>query len=146
MAYRKAPYYDNGYELISEILSYEEPNLSKYVLNSIVKLNEYLDIKTEIISTSAIYPKHNLKGQDRILDICEQEGAEAYYNPIGGMELYNREAFKLKNINLLFIKTTPKSYDQLHVEEFIPNLSIIDVIMNNSVSEISSMMKEYALE
>jgi hypothetical protein len=58
-----------------------------------------LGITTEIISSSSIYQNTELKAQTRIVDICLQEKANHYINPIGGIELYQKEVFEEKEYN-----------------------------------------------
>ena len=68
-----------------------------------------------------------------------------YINPIGGLKLYDKEDFKLHGIDLKFIKTDFFEYKQFD-NEFIPNLSIIDVMMFNSREEVKKMLDLYTLE
>ena len=55
------------------------------------------------------------------------------------MELYSRDTFKNETIDLFFLKTNDVKYRQLE-NEFIPNLSIIDVMMFNSSEEIKEIL------
>lgn len=73
-----------------------------------------------------------MKGQDKVLALCESVGATTYINSIGGIELYSREVFKDDDIELKFIKPKPFEYPQFGAS-FVPWLSIIDVLMFNSL-------------
>ena len=75
-----------------------------------------------------------------MLALCEATGARMYINPFGGMELYSREAFIAQGIELKFIKTKSFKYTQF-VNEFIPWLSIIDVMMFNPINVISKFIQ-----
>ena len=83
-----------------------------------------------------------LSGQARILDICRQEKANCYINPIGGMELYDLADFKQQGIQLYFLQSEAVPYPQLS-EAFIPYLSIIDVGMNCSKLMIGDLLKKF---
>jgi hypothetical protein len=85
-----------------------------------------------------------LKGQDKILEICRKEQANMYLNPIGGRELYDKETFKKNKIELSFIRSKTIKYKQFN-DEFIPFLSIIDILMFNDKSEISGYLNEFEL-
>ena len=87
---------------------------------------------------------NNLRGQDKVLEICKKQGALSYYNAIGGRYLYSKEEFLNNGINLYFIKTENIEYNQFN-NEFIPNLSIIDVMMFNSPENINVMLDQYQL-
>jgi hypothetical protein len=143
-SYVKAPLFEIVYPIIEKIILFEERNISKYILNSLKEINLYLDIQTELVSTSSIYKNSSLNGQYRILDICRIEAANEYINPIGGKDLYSKEAFTEQNIQLYFIKSKEIKYKQLS-DNFIPFLSMIDVLMFNKKSEVISLLKEHEL-
>ncbi|MBO9636811.1 MAG: WbqC family protein, partial [Siphonobacter aquaeclarae] len=89
-SYKKAPQYAAVYPVIEEILQTPATRIADLIAVSITLLANYLSISTEIVPSSTIYANQHLKGPERILDICLQEGASEYINPIGGMELYDR--------------------------------------------------------
>lgn len=144
--YRKAPYFNKCYELFLDIIDIKNLDISISELNyiSLKKISNYLEINTEIIKSSTQYNNSELKAQERIIDICKKEKAEVYINLIGGIELYNKIDFKASNIDLFFIKTDEIYYKQFN-DNFIPFLSIIDVIMFNSVNEIKKMLNKFSL-
>ena len=134
-AYRRAPYFAQTFPLVEQIVRYEDANLFRFLHHSIVKTCEHLGITTEIRISSDIAIDHGLKNQDKVLALCEAVGANTYVNAIGGMELYSKEAFREKGIELKFIKSKPFEYPQFG-DEFVPWLSIIDVMMFNPLDTI----------
>lgn len=144
VAYKRAPLFKLIYPLIEGIIGFEEKNLSIYVSQSIKQLTNYLEIRTPIVSSSVPYNTTSLKGQDKILEICRGERAELYVNPIGGRDIYQREAFEKQKIKLSFIKSKPIIYKQFG-NDFIPFLSIIDVMMFNEKDKISNYLNEFEL-
>ena len=74
--YKKASYFKDVYLLIESIILFEEPNLSRYIHNSLIQICQYLDINTVIVPTSAKYQNGHLKAADKIMDICLQEKAQ----------------------------------------------------------------------
>ena len=144
MAYHKAPYYNDVMSLLDKIFSYQSNNLADFIANSIKLVCQYLDIQTKIIISSDIEKNNSLKGQDKILEICKLLKADAYYNTIGGQELYDRNDFKEEGIALNFVQTDLNPYSQFK-DDFIPGLSMIDVLMFNSQRQIRDMLKSYEL-
>ena len=142
--YRKAPYFDSVIPFIESIIKLNENNLFLYIYNSVKTVCEYLNIDTEIIISSTLDIDHSVKGQDKVISICKKLGATDYYNAIGGQELYNVEDFKKENIDLHFLSANPIEYKQLK-NEFVPWLSILDVMMFNSVDEIKTILENYKL-
>lgn len=134
-AYRRAPHFDQTFLLVEQIVRYEDTNLFRFLHHSIVNTCVYLGIQTEIRISSDIAIDHSLKGQDKVLALCEAVGATTYVNAIGGMDLYSKEIFRERGIDLKFIKSHPFEYEQLG-NEFVPWLSIIDVLMFNELPAI----------
>jgi hypothetical protein len=94
--------------------------------------------------SSEIVKNNDLRGENKIIDICLQLGANQYINAIGGIELYIQDNFQVKNIDLKFIKSENIIYKQFK-NEFKPWLSIIDVIMFNNVHDVKQILNQYEL-
>ena len=143
-SYKKAPYYEEVFPLIKNIIEQDEKNLAKFLAESIVEISKYLGIKTKFVMSSDIEKNNSLRGQDKIIEICKILGADEYINAIGGQKLYSYSDFVTKGIGLKFLQTGDIEYKQFK-SEFVPNLSIIDVMMFNSVEEINNMLNDYEL-
>lgn len=145
-AYKKAPVFNQCMPVLESILLSKETNLAMFLYNQIKIICNYLHINTSIILSSQIEKDDNLKGQDKVIHICKRMKADRYYNAIGGKDLYQKEIFDNNNIKLYFIKTHPIEYKQYKQDNFIDNLSIIDMMMNLTTDEIGQLMKGYHLE
>jgi hypothetical protein len=143
MAYKSAPFFDEVFSLLKECLMCRG-NISGFNTQIIKKICFYLGIKTQIIETSTRYNNKDLKGQNRVLDICRQENATHYINPIGGQSLYDANTFKENGIQLNFINTAYFEYKQFN-NDHVPFLSIVDIMMFNSPDEITQMLDKYTL-
>lgn len=144
MSYSNAPYFDEIFPLLNDIILNDESNLAKYLEYSIRKIAQYLDINTNIIVSSSIEKNNELKGKEKVLHICNILGANDYINAIGGQELYDYESFEKMGIQLNFLKTNNINYNQYN-NEFVPCLSIIDVLMFNSKEKVKLMLNDYEL-
>ena len=143
-AYKKAPYFLNGYSLVEQILQCQEKNIASYIKNSFEIICDYLNIKTKLVMSSDLNKDNSLKGQDKVLNICSILEATEYYNAIGGQELYSFDEFKNRGVELKFLKTNSIVYQQ-YKNLFQSKLSIIDVIMFNSTEQIAEMLTQYSL-
>lgn len=144
-AYAKAPYKLDALDVISEIITYENNNLFDYIHHSVQNICSFLNIQTDIIISSHIKGDDKiLKGQDRVINIVKQLHGQKYINAIGGQELYSKEEFLEHKITLNFIKSKNIIYQQL-TNEFVPWLSIVDVMMFNSPERINEMLDDYEL-
>lgn len=127
-AYRKAPYFESVFPIMEEILGSEERNLFEFIFNSLQIIRHVLGIKSRLIISSQVDVDHALKGQDKVLALCEALNATEYVNPIGGLDLYGRAAFAERGVALYFQKARSIEYSQMG-NSFVPNLSILDVLM-----------------
>lgn len=143
--YKKAPFFSVVFNMICQVLNSNSSSISELNYKSIIMICKYLGITTEFVKTSEKYQNSELKGLYRILDICKKEGATHYFNPIGGTELYDRELFRKNALSLSFLKSNLEPYEQFQ-HEFIPALSILDVLMFRDTAAIKKMLLNYNLE
>jgi hypothetical protein len=143
-AYYKSPYFNTVYPIIEKCLLMDEMNLFQFILNSLQILKEYLNISTPIIISSTLDIDHKLKAEKKVIEICKIREADTYINSIGGTALYTKNDFKQQGIKLCFLKTGDIQYRQFN-NDFVPHLSIIDVMMFNSIDEIKLMLNNYKL-
>lgn len=144
MSYKKAPLFISVMELVSEVFERRYEDLGKLATQSIVETSKYLDIKTEIVISSRQYQNANLQRTERLIHFCELEQASTYINLEAGRELYKKEDFKVKNVTLQFLKPQISVYHQTN-KNFVPGLSILDVLMFNSKENSAKMQENFAL-
>lgn len=143
-SYSKAPYKKEVLDLLEDIIMQKENALHLFLKYQFEKIFQYLGINTKIILSSNIEKTAGLHAQDRVIDICKKLGTTQYINAIGGQSLYNKDDFAKNGIQLNFIKMNEMQYRQFN-NEFVPNLSIIDVMMFNSKQTLKAMLDNYEL-
>jgi len=144
-SYSKSPYFTDVYHVIEKAILFEENNLFLFILNSLNLVKDYLQITTSLITSSTIPVDHTLKAEKKVIEICKDRKAEVYINPIGGLGLYDKNEFKESGIELHFLKSDPIDYKQFE-NDFVPWLSIIDVMMFNSREQIKGYLNLYTLQ
>lgn len=144
-AYCKAPFFSKVYPLVEEMLNYPDRRLNYFLFNSLQVVCGYLGISTPLILNSERKDETSLRGEERVIHLCKSMGADKYINAFGGQELYSKERFARDGIELRFIKPQLPPYKQLRTQEFVPALSILDVIMNVPEDEIRDMLNCYTL-
>jgi len=139
--YRKAPYFTQTKNLVLQILNscQARDSISRLCFESLKAIKALLALDCQLVQSSATYNNQSLKGQDRIINICQQEATDCYINLIGGQGLYFKEMFTNIGIDLKFHKCLPYSYSQ-GSEIFQANLSIIDTLMWCEPSEVKQML------
>jgi len=144
MAYSKAPYVSDVMALLQQIIAYEDKNLARFSANSLRKIAEHLELDTAFAFSSNLEMANAVKGQEKVIAMCKALSADRYVNAIGGRELYSPGDFASEGIELEFLRSTPSSYRQYR-GDFIPSLSIIDVLMFNHRERVCEMLDEYEL-
>lgn len=142
--YRKTPFFEDSYPVVLDCLMNESLNLFEFIRYSIQRIQCYLKIDCDLLTASKLDINHQMKGQDKILSICQNLQAATYVNAIGGLDLYDKNNFRRQGIELYFIKSTEIVYPQFN-NEFVPRLSIIDIMMFNSVPTIREFINSYEL-
>ncbi|MDH3532627.1 MAG: WbqC family protein [Gammaproteobacteria bacterium] len=142
--YAKAPQFDVVYPIINQILTDEEGNLARFLFAQLELVSSYLGIVPDWQLSSALRKDNALKAQAKVIAICKSLGATEYINAIGGKNLYVEDAFAEQGIRLSFIESRLSAYPQLGAD-FIPHLSIVDVLMFNEREACRSLLHEYSI-
>lgn len=144
-AYKKAPNFKICYDLVESILMYNNNNVAEFTKNSLKEICSFLEIETLVLTQSELDIPSQLEAQDTVIQICKKLNATRCINAIGGMQLYSAKEFEKNGVDLKFIKIKEAfKYKQFN-DQFIPNLSIIDVMMFNSQMETKKLLTEFDL-
>ena len=167
MCYSKKPFYKEIFDLLNSMLTPEYTHLKDLNNSTIVSISHYLDIQTVIdVDNSRFLDMEKgmvnieedysdlpyllktkpIRKVARVIEMCRREGSNDFYNAIGGQELYSKEEFKQYDIRLNFVRTNNIEYRQDSKKgEFVQNLSIIDVLMNNGKDGTKELLQEFSI-
>jgi hypothetical protein len=143
-SYRRAPCFAPVRRLLAAVLEDFRGSIANLALRSIMATASHLDIRTAIAPSARDYGNGSLKGQDRVIDVCQKERAHEYVNLIGGRSLYAHDDFAAHGIALRFLRPRPFAYRQF-ADPFTPDLSIIDVMMFNPPHRVGALLREFDL-
>lgn len=143
-SYGKAPHFEAVYPMLEDILAQTEKNLARFLNYQLRRICDYLSLHPQWHISSALDKDNRLRGQDKILSICEELGATHYINVPGGKALYDLPSFAARERQLSFIQPRAVSYRQFG-SGFVPSLSIIDVMMFNGREQCARLLGEYDL-
>lgn len=144
---RKAPYYRKTIVTVEEALNTSTNNIAVLNAHILKTLCAHLDINADI----SIFSELSLDidppsaADEWALNICKKiDGVTEYWNPIGGIEFFDKRKYTAENIQLIFQNNRLVPYPQINQKnEFEPGLSIIDVMMFNSPENINAMLEHY---
>lgn len=131
LAYQKAAHFNEYWDEFQAVYLTKYDRLTE--LN--IALMEYVvrvtGIKTKLVLSSDIKEGEGLSGAEKIMAILKALNANTYLSGkgAGSMRYINEEDFRDNGIALEWQAFTAKPYRQLW-GEFIPNLSIIDLLFN----------------
>lgn len=142
--YSKSPHFKTAFPIIEKCLQFESTSVGELCGESLITISSYLGLPARF-SWSGDYNYNEADpAQVKVLAILDQLKADHYINSIGGMDLYSKDDFAAKGIQLNFLKAGEISYDQFN-NDFQPFLSIVDVMMFNSAEEIRDLLQNYEL-
>ncbi len=138
--YSYSAYFDQYIDRIENIIQAKKKFLFELNLDFISFVINELNLSTKIMVSSEL----NLpqKSKDKLLAMLDKTNCNTY---LANSELTNflkKEEFETKGLLLKFVKPAVKRYHQLF-GEFIPNLSIIDLLLNEGYESINFMTLEY---
>lgn len=148
-SYQKAPFFKKVFPIVEEVFNAIDENslISEIAAFSVILVSKFMSIEVDFeFSSKCYYNTRHLGRTERLVEICKLNNADTYINPKGGSELYTKDEFNKHNISLFFISTFFTKYNQFNNKIFIPNLSIIDVMMFNSPAIIKKILDEYELQ
>lgn len=143
---RKAPNYNQTINFLKDILSQDYKTLSELNIATTKLICEYLQMQTSF----DIFSKMNIQydavnaPDEWALNISKAVGYKCYVNAIGGIEFFNKAKYEEAGIKLEFLKPELKPYVQ-RIGRFVEGLSIIDVMMFNTVEEIQELLKHFTI-
>jgi len=139
---RRAPHFAAVRELIRSCLLDGDSTLLRDVnVRSLAQVCAYLGInaRMDVLSGMALaLPEVHDPGR-WALEISSALGAEEYLNPPGGRELFDPAAFQARGIKLTFTELPEFAYD-CRPYQYIPNLSILDVLMWNEPERVRAFL------
>lgn len=143
---KRAPYFHEVTEIINQIFKEEYTSIVDLNFNILITICDFLEIRTPIKTWSKMGV--NIKAANApdewALNICKALNAGSYINPEGGIEFFDKKKYSSSGIGINFLRYKSEEYDQLG-NEFVPNLSILDVLMFNSKNETQKMLHNYEL-
>lgn len=136
--YNKSNFFNKYKTDLNFILEQKWEMLLELNMTIIEKIFDWLKIKTKIIYESEL----EIKGEatNRLINICKAVNADVYLSGDMGHDYLNEELFKQNEIELQYQNYIPKQYDQIQSKEFIPNLSIIDMLSNIGHDEVRKIL------
>lgn len=145
--YARAPHRDVGIAIVRRVLEAADgESVRDLAVASLREMCAYFELPATWQDSSAAYENGHLSGVERVVDICRREGATGYVNVPGGRSLYEAATFGAHGIDLRFIAPTLTPYPQSRAREFVPGLSVLDLVMSVPREQAMQHVRDYGLQ
>lgn len=98
-----------------------------------------LGIDTKIVFASDVVRNEGQGGGKLVFDICKELGATSYLSGKFGKEYLDETLFQKNAIHLIYQDYECTSYNQSGEDEFLPYLSILDLLFNMGKSSLQTI-------
>jgi len=140
--YARAPEREAGLALAQRVLqAADSESVRDLAVASLREVCAYADLPVSWQDSSLVYGNAELTGPRRVIDICRREKATTYVNVPGGRSLYDPAMFDSAGIALRFVTPALEPYPQSRSKEFVPGLSVLDLLMSVSRDEVRRRLR-----
>lgn len=140
-SYRRAPHFETVFPMVAEVVAGNERNVARVNARSIEMVLAYLGIQQRFSLASVLEIPDDIRGQDRILAVCELLDATHYINASGGRALYNQDVFEQRGLQLQFFEPELPKYGQ-GGGGFVNGLSILDAMMWCAPEHLAALVSQ----
>jgi hypothetical protein len=126
--YSRSPFWKEYRDKFAPVFAHPGTNLVELNLSLLSVIKDILEIATPVVRSSQIPALDGKKGT-RIINICRHFGASTYLSGTGARAYNDELEFTENNIRLVYQSYKISEYPQLW-NNFIPNLSVVDLLFN----------------
>lgn len=127
--YSKAPFFEDFADELKELYDCSYEMLSDLTNRTVELSMKRLGLEVPVYRTSELGVEG--VGGELIVEFCRTLGADGYVSGVHGRDYLDFELFERAGIELYFPEYEALEYEQQFGEEFMPNLSILDMLLNS---------------
>ncbi len=129
-SYSKSPFFNQYYPWLEKKLTLKNKSIAELTIDLTKDVCGFLEINVDFVNSSALNVDQTLEKSEKLIAICKALSATHYLSgPSAANYIGDGEVFKSNKIFLEYADYTMPPYTQLY-GEFIPDLSIIDLLFN----------------
>lgn len=127
-SYANTMYFKKYESFFKNVYNIKWTSLFELNFETLKKVIDLLGIKVSILKSSEL----NAPGAStqRLVNLCKAVGADTYVSGIGGKDYMDEKLFAKNNLKLEYQNYAAKQYPQRLSDSFVPDLSIIDMLVN----------------
>lgn len=128
VSYANAPYFDLYSAELRGFYEREWKSLLELDLETTKKVMTWLGLSTPTVLESTLGVKS--MGSQRLVDICQAVDADEYLSGRGGTRYLDEDVFRARGISVEYQNYSAVPYPQRFVADFVPDLSVLDMLFN----------------
>jgi hypothetical protein len=140
-SYGNAPYFHETFNLLEPLILNQSTNIVEYNLSNIKEIAGLLSLDTTKIVIGSSLKGLNGTKTEMLISTAKAVSADTYLCGGGASGYQEDQKFHESGINLIYQNFSHPTYFQFNSTEFIPGLSIIDVLMNLGVEGTKELLK-----
>lgn len=134
--YRFAAHKDEMLPIIEAFLKKDYQTVCEWTCGSIVLIKDLLQVKTPMVYQSELEYDRASKKSDLVLALCKAVNADVSFTGRGAsMEYIDRDTYLANGVTPKFQDFTHPVYPQCNSREFVPGISILDMLFNCGIEE-----------
>ncbi|MGI9517500.1 MAG: WbqC family protein [Pirellulaceae bacterium] len=143
---KKAPYFEQAREILESCLEPDTDDIVKFNVHCLKTVCAAVGIEFAYSSFGEIRDEVEQVTHpgEWALHISSALKATTYINPRAGIDIFDQSQFVDRGVELCFLENSLSSYSQRN-QEFVAGLSIMDVLMFNSLEETKTHINDYSL-
>lgn len=142
-SYASAPFFDEVFPLVRSSLDGAHRYLLNLNLEVLRGLAGQLALPMEkIILASSL--EVDSSSTERLCDITQALGGDTYLSGLGAAQYQEEALFDRRGITLAYQNFVETPYEQIGVTEFVPGLSILDVLMTTGFDQLAKTISSWS--
>lgn len=141
--YHKFSSWDEVYELIRPVFEQNFETLQGVNCKALEIICGILGIDTsKFIYQSSLACDREARKSDLVLSLCKAVNADVYLSGIGAKKYMEMSCFRDERIGVQFQTFNSPKYEQRYSSQFVPGLSILDVLFNCGIEKTIKLFQE----
>jgi hypothetical protein len=127
-SYKNSPFFHLYREYFEDLYRREHRLLFDLDLETTKAVMRWLEIDIPVVRESELGVTG--EGTERLVKVCMAMGADTYVSGAGGKNYMDEGLFRQHGLTLEYQTHEPAPYPQRFVSQFVPNLSILDMLFS----------------
>ena len=133
--YKKHPFFLEIFPYLEKFFNQPYSNLNEVLYHSMKLTFKLLKIETELIKMSNLNYDNSKTRGDLVIELILRTEFNKYLSGKGAKEYMDMDEFKKNEISVEFQEFNHPRYNQRGVSDFIPGLSVLDLLFNEGIEK-----------